>query len=263
MPILTAAFLLLGCPATDDLAAAAPTTVAELPGWDGTVQVHGALRAMFHEGKTDSIVGLDSLLPDHDLYALGAMAGLSGEITVIAGRAYLAVPETADSARTEMILQTDADAALLVAATVRVWKSLVIDRPIAFEQLDDEIGKLVVAAGLSLEDRLPFLLEGTFEDLEWHVVDGRRLTEGGPSHQDHLAAAVRAARDRTPATLLGFYSQSDQGVFTHMGSKTHLHCVLDEPLSSGHVDHVNIPVGTTIKFPAGAKRAGAEINPGG
>ena len=36
-----------------------------------------------------------------------------------------------------------------------------------------------------------------------------------------------------------------------MGSKTHIHCVIFEPLSSGHVDHVIIPAGTTVKFPAG------------
>ena len=58
--------------------------------------------------------------------------------------------------------------------------------------------------------------------------------------------------ERAPATLVGFYSRSDEGVFTHMGSKTHIHCVVDEPISAGHVDHVSIPTGTTVKFPAGA-----------
>lgn len=56
--------------------------------------------------------------------------------------------------------------------------------------------------------------------------------------------------DRASATLVGFYSESDQGVFTHMGSKTHIHCALDEPLYTGHVDHVTIPAGTTLRFPA-------------
>jgi hypothetical protein len=255
--IATGVVLLAQVP-TDDHAAA-----RESRAWDGTVAVHGALRAMFHEGKTDSMVGLESLLPDPDLYAIGALAGLAGEVTVIAGRAYLAFPETANEARTEMSLESDADAALLVAAAVPGWQSLVIDHPIPFEQLDDEIGKLAVAAGLSVEGRLPFLLEGTFDDLQWHVIDGRRLAEGESSHQDHQSASVRASRDRASATLIGFYSQRDQGVFTHMGSKTHLHCVLEEPLSSGHVDHVSIPAGARIKFPAGVGNAtGAHRNLG-
>ena len=36
-----------------------------------------------------------------------------------------------------------------------------------------------------------------------------------------------------------------------MGAKTHVHCVLEQPLATGHVDHVDIPAGTTVKFPAG------------
>ena len=254
--MIASGLVLLAQVPTDDHASA-----AEPRGWHGTVAVHGALRAMFHEGETDSMVGLESLLPDSNLYAIGALADLSGEVTVIAGRTYLAFPEAENAARTEMILESDADAALLISTVVPEWQSLVIDHPIPYEQLDDEIGRLAVAAGMSVEERLPFLLEGTFEDLQWHVIDGRRLTEGGSSHQDHQSASVRASRDRAPATLIGFYSQRDQGVFTHMGSKTHLHCVLDESLSSGHVDHVSLPTGTTIKFPAGTQNVGMGIHP--
>ena len=83
----------------------------------------------------------------------------------------------------------------------------------------------------------------------------RRKTEdghpgGGSSHQDHLGASIQTGLKRTSATLVGFYSTSDQGVFTHHDSTTHIHCVLASPLSSGHVDHVLIPAGATIKFPA-------------
>jgi acetolactate decarboxylase len=168
---------------------------------------------------------------------------------VIGGRAYLAYPEEAEAVRTETVLRTDAAATLLVTSEVRAWHSVVTDHGIRFEALDDEIAKLAVAAGMGRQDRFPFLLEGTFEDLQWHVIDGRRLTGGGSSHQDHLAAAARVRRDRAPATLVGFYSESDQGVFIHKGSKTHIHCVLEDPLSAGHVDHVDIPAGITIKFP--------------
>ena len=68
--------------------------------WDGEVQVHGALRAMFHQGETGKKVGMDALLPNPDLYALGALVDLSGEITVIGGKAYLSYPD-GDNARNE------------------------------------------------------------------------------------------------------------------------------------------------------------------
>jgi acetolactate decarboxylase len=217
--MFAATMLLAGCASTGN-----PPDAGEPQAWDGQVQVYGALRAMFHEGKTGAMVSLDSLLPNADLYGVGALADLSGEVTVIGGRAYLAYPEGAEATRTESTLQADVAATLLVTSEVPSWQSVVTDRAIRFEELDDD----------------------TFGDLQWHVIDGRRLTGGGSSHQDHRAAAVKTQRDRATATLVGFYSENDQGVFTHMGSRAHLHCVV---LSTGHVDHVDIPAGITVKFP--------------
>ncbi len=245
--VLAVILLLLSCATIGDRPA-----VSESRAWDGHVQVHGSLRAMFHEGQTSAIVGLDRLLPNASLYAVGALADLAGEVTVIGGRAYLSYPEGAEAARTEATLRADAAATVLVTAEVPAWRSIVTDRAIRYEALDEEIPKLAAAAGMGRHDRFPFLLEGIFEDIEWHVIDGRRLGAGGSSHQDHLAAAVRSRRDRTRAVLVGFYSERDEGVFTHMGSKTHIHCVVEEPLSAGHVDHVDVPAGITVRFPMDA-----------
>ncbi|MBC8426973.1 hypothetical protein H8E07_22900 [bacterium] len=221
------------------------------PSWAGEVQVHGALRAMFHEGQTGTMVTLDTMLPNPDLYAVGALADLSGEITIIGGKTYLSYPEGEEDTRTELTPETNAGAALLVATEVSAWCDIVTETAIRFEDLDEAIGKLAAAAGMNLDARFPFLMAGDFEDLQWHVIDGSRLVAGGTSHQDHLAAAAKAKLDRAAASLVGFYSAGDQGVFTHMGSMTHIHCVLEEPLATGHVDHVVIPAGTTIRFPLG------------
>jgi len=231
--------------------------------WDGGLRVHGALRAMFYEGKTGATVTLGAMLPNQDLYAVGALADLAGEVTIVGGKAYLSYPDGHGGSRCETALRSDAAATLLVAAEVPEWRRVVTEREIRFEDLDEEIARLAAAAGLSGVERFPFLVEGALEDLEWHVIDGRRLTRGGSSHEDHLEAAVKARRDRTTGTLVGFYSRSDQGVFTHMGSSTHVHCALDAPLAAGHVDRVALPAGTTVKIPAAAPPAGGAPRRGG
>jgi acetolactate decarboxylase len=208
---------------------------------------------MFHDRQTGPTVFLNDLLHDADLYAVGALAELSGEVTVLGGKVYLSFPE-GESVRTETPASTDAAATLLVASRVPSWRSVTTDRPIRCDQLDDEIARLAVSAGQSLDERLPFLMEGTVEDLHWHVIDGRRLTGGENSHQDHRAAAVNGRLERGSARLVGFYSESDQGVFTHLGSKTHIHCVIGDPLVTGHLDHVVLPAGSTVKFPDREKR---------
>lgn len=214
-----------------------------------TIRSYGTLRAMHHEGQTAAMVNLSSLLPSPHLYAVGALAELAGEITVVQGVAYLSYPAGPEKTRTETTSRPTAGAALLVAAEVREWQSLTTPRAIAFEELDQAIADLAAKAGIPSGQRFPFLVLGDVEELSWHVIDGSKLAGEGAAQQDHLAAAVRASAKRTRATLVGFFSETDEGVFTHMGSKTHIHCVLDEPLSSGHVDHVALPAGTTVKFP--------------
>ena len=213
---------------------------------------YGSLRAMFHEGRTGARVSLKDLLPNENLYALGAIADLAGEITVLNGIAYLDRPTGNDSAQTEVTTESGEGAALLVTAEVGRWSEFITERPIAFAELEEAIERYAHDAGIDLGIPFPFLLEGDLQALRWHVIDGRRLKGGGDSHTDHLAAAVTFERKRTRATLLGFYSASDHGVFTHMGSKTHVHCVVEDPRSSGHVDHVVIPAGATLRFPDGS-----------
>jgi acetolactate decarboxylase len=237
--------LLLGCGSGGKESAARGSAT-----WDGEVRVDGELRAMIHAGRVGPNVDLATLLPAPDLYALGALANLAGEVTVVAGTAYLSYPDAQEKTRTETVHSTSAAATLLVSAHVPAWRSFNIEAPIRFDELDAAIATLAATAGVNTETRFPFLIEGGLEDLRWHVIDGSRLPAGATSHEDHRAAGVKSRIDRGAATLLGFYSRDDQGVFTHMGSTTHIHCVVDAPVATGHVDHVVVPAGTTIKFPA-------------
>jgi alpha-acetolactate decarboxylase len=215
------------------------------------VSVYGALRDMFHRNQIGPRVSLGTLLPDSHLYGVGALANLRGEVTIVAGTVYLSYPDDPSSLRTEVVTTTDESATLFVAARVPRWTTLTVDRTVPFAEIDTVVADLARAAGHDLRARIPFVMEGTFNELHWHVIDGTRLQGGGASHHDHLAAAVKLERDQATATLVGFYSQQDQGAFTHMGSRTHIHAVVEgEDVSAGHVDHVVIPAGTPIRFPA-------------
>ena len=220
--------------------------------WDGQVRVDGALRPMLHEGKTGAVVGLDRLLPDPTLYAVGALADLSGEVTVVGGKVYVS-RAAGGEAQTEVSEDTDADAALLVSARVPAWRQVSSTQPIGFDMLEGRIEELAKEAGLDVGGRIPFVVEGRVRELEWHVLGGAPPGgSAGESAEDHDAHLKNAMQFRLPtanATLVGFYSPSDEGVFTHVGSKIHLHCVAGDPPGAGHVDHVVVLPGATIRFP--------------
>jgi len=219
------------------------------PFWNGKIRAYGALRAIYHEGEIGTTVTLDEMLPGPDVYALGALTDLAGEITVIGGNVFLSSPEGSAKAGTQSLEQSDAGATLLVSARVPEWIGVTTKKPVPFEEIDEAIAELAQSVELNADHRFPFLIKGEFDELRYHVIDGSRLSGGGSSHHDHLEASTRVSVHDVSATLIGFYSTSDQGVFTHRGSATHIHCVLEEPLASGHVDHVVIPAGTTVLFP--------------
>ncbi|MCA9728932.1 MAG: methyltransferase domain-containing protein [Candidatus Eisenbacteria bacterium] len=215
-----------------------------------SVQVFGSMRAMIHERPTTPAAFLADLPAGADLYGIGALHGLAGEITIVAGRIGLSHPQSDTEERTVFETSSDAEADLLVTARVPAWRAVVLDRPLGFADLDEEIPHLLASLGLEPEGRIPFLIEGPFDRVQWHVIDGRRIPEGVTSHQAHRDAAVLLEREHASGVLVGFWSTHDEGVFTHMGSKTHIHCALSDPVSAGHLEDVVLPIGTVVKFPA-------------
>ena len=96
--------VMLACTASDG---DRDSPARDLAPWNGQVEVYGALRSMFHEGQTGPMVSLRTLLPNPDLYAVGALTELSGEITVLGGTTYLSYPD-GDTTRTERVEMTTA-----------------------------------------------------------------------------------------------------------------------------------------------------------
>ncbi len=216
----------------------------------GGLETFGSLRAMLHEDAVEAAVEIAALLPDSSLYAVGALSELRGEVTVIAGQAYFAYPDGAGGQRDENPEDPSEGAALLVLSRVKAWRPVTLEHAISYENLDLAIGNLAARAGLPADRPFPFLIQGEVEELRWHVVDGSKLQGSGASHEEHMATAVKGSLPRTRALLLGFHSSSGHGLFTHMDSDTHIHCVIDDPFLTGHVDHVILPAGTVVGFPA-------------
>lgn len=215
-----------------------------------SVEVFGALKSIFHEGDISTKAELKNLLPNDRLYGVGALSDLRGEVTIVAGTAYIAYPTSSEGVRVEISEDSEERATLLVATEVTAWTTIVNEEEISFEELDEAIADLAKRSGLDVTSAFPFIIENGAADLEWHVIDGTKLEGSESSHVQHEQAGVRMRAESPQATLIGFFSADHQGIFTHMGSRTHIHCVIVEPLSSGHVDHVVLERGTVLRFPA-------------
>jgi acetolactate decarboxylase len=209
---------------------------------------------MMHAGDTEAKVNLAGLLPDPELYAVGALSGLRGEITIIGGAAWLAYPDADTNVRSVKSTSSTEDATLLVAQRIGAWTESRVPEPVAYEALDQRLGEMARQAGLPDGEPFVFVVRGEVADLEWHVIDGRRLGPEGGGHASHRQAAVVRTAAAARATLVGFYSTRHGGIFTHVGARTHIHGVVGEDEASGHVDHVTLPAGTVIAFGTASDR---------
>jgi hypothetical protein len=230
---------------------AAPSgSVAETPAAVASPEVRhfGALRQIMHEGRTEATVRLTEVVPGPHTFALGALSELRGEVTVLDDVAWVAYPKedgTAD-VRTGV---TEESATLLVAAKVPRWREVEVTEDVAADQVDAAIERLARAAGIDPSAPFPVRVKGPLVELRWHVIDGSKVTPGA-SHEDHARTAVSGVEARIEGELLGFFSKSHAGVFTHHDRHTHFHVVVAERPLTGHVDAVALGRGARVLLPA-------------
>jgi hypothetical protein len=72
--------------------------------------------------------------------------------------------------------------------------------------------------------------------VEYHIIAS--TDQGYQVTSPHRELMRFFTLDSEPATILGVYSTTHGGVFTHHGQATHLHVVSDDERRSGHVDEL-------------------------
>lgn len=235
-------------PSSEPPAGPAPGAAASGTAGAAPVRSFGALRAIMHEGQTGPAVRIGDVVPGPHAFGIGALSQLRGEVTVVDDAIWTSYPRddgTADVRRGG----AEEQAALFVVADVARWQEATLDADVPDGQLDARIEALLRERGLDAEGAVPVQVHGSFRDLSWHVIDGRKLAPGG-GHADHARASVSGALAAAEGTLVGFFSKRHHGVFTHMGSNTHFHVVLPERPLMGHVDAVTLARGARVLLPA-------------
>jgi alpha-acetolactate decarboxylase len=214
------------------------------------VQTFGELHKMMQEGETGNAYAIRDALKEPHSFAIGALSGLRGEVTIRDGVVWLAYPD-GDRARVERDAASPEQAALFVLSHVAHWQTLAISAPVPKAELDAFIESQAVRAGIDVTQPFPVRIEGPIASLDWHVIDGARLTPGG-SHEDHKRAAVTGNLTQVDVHLIGFFGQNAQGVFTHMGERSHFHVIEPKSNTTGHVDDLEVAAGAQLMLPARA-----------
>ncbi|MHC5111565.1 MAG: hypothetical protein ACYTHJ_16995 [Planctomycetota bacterium] len=213
-------------------------------GWDQSVQSWGTIREVLADQQSQARVLLADAVADSSTFGVGALQGLSGEVTIYQGRVWLAQGKEGEVV-TRYADGRDDHATLLVVAQVSAWQDFVLEDELSGADLEQRIHELAAASGIDVDRPFPFLLIGNLA-ADVHVING------GCPRVDPSADPFRSRLEAEEVMAVGFFADQSEGVLTHHGSRVHIHAlVAGEKPETGHVDLLTTRAGAILRLPAG------------
>jgi alpha-acetolactate decarboxylase len=233
-------------------ASAAPAVPAPSAARPFDFQSFGSFRQIDHAGDASGQVKLADLPRAPGLWGVGALAGMTGEVLLHDGRLLVSRGEHADG-RTGAA-RADDRAALLAFARVTEWRSVTLGEDMDRAAFEAFVLAQAKALGLDTALPFPFLVEGRYPALVWHVVTGttgmQKPHGSAGRHANRHSAMHVFDRPRASGQLVGIQSgDALEGVVSHPGERFHLHFVDPSLGFSGHVDDYAVARGATLKLP--------------
>jgi acetolactate decarboxylase len=213
------------------------------------VQHSGALRSIMHKGDISSKVELSILDGKKNIYALGALGNLKGEVQILNSRPLSTY--VSKEGKLKFDKSYSKSATLLVYAQVPSWESYKIPNDIKTRtQFEKYLEQQAKTHGIDLNHAFPFLIEGKLKMNSWHVINWDS-SDTVHTHQKHIESGIhKKSKNMDVAIMLGFYSQNHVGVFTHHTTNMHIHFVSKDQKAGGHSDDMILGSGMILKLPA-------------
>lgn len=201
------------------------------------VETAGAMREMFATGNVEGKTQIGKIPEQKNLYGVGPLENLSGEIMVWNGKVLTSFLK---DKTVKVETNPNAKAVFFVWANVEKWREILVPESVkTYDELEKFIAESAEKFNLNSAEPFPFLMKGKFQTVEWHIndykPDGAKLT-----HEKHDELKYKAGTERENLEFLGFYSPSHKGVFTHHTRTTHIHATDRKKTFVGHVDDLKI-----------------------
>ncbi len=241
-------FLLSGCAPTER-SSDSKLSVGKPAGF--SVQHFGAMREVMREGKTEARIRLSDTVAAPHAYAVGALEGLAGEVTIVDGDVWVSrVAEDGELQVTGPTPLAEDSATLLTLGHVADWHRTAIERSVSGADLESLIERFAQTKGLGTDKPFPFRIEGQLTDIELHVINGYCPIATDPAGESKKPWR-QINSEPVSANIIGFYAPNAVAVMTHHGTSVHAHGIVtvDGRKLIGHVDSVTVEPGATLFVP--------------
>jgi acetolactate decarboxylase len=199
------------------------------------VRWSGELKNVMMKGDLRGTIELKSLAKMPHLYAVGALEGLQGEVTILDSAVSIARVKEGKVVVGEV---AQGKTCVLVYAQVKHWKELPLPKSTkSLDQLETSLIEAAKKEGINVNRPFPFLVKGKVAEGKYHVL--RHPGDLKDPHDVHAKAQVKYVLKDAAVELLGFYSDKHLGIFT-CGGNLHVHLRSGDGKASGHLDEVSL-----------------------
>jgi acetolactate decarboxylase len=203
------------------------------------IKVVGTMRQTMWQGHLFGKIDLDTIQHKKNLYGLGPLAYLSGELMILDGKTY---KSTVGKTKNRMLVEETfkVQAPFFVYTTVENWIETPL--PVSISNLMD----LEIYLD-SISQKMPrpfaFRLVGSVDSAVIHIVNvGKGASVKSPD--DAHKTNVEYHLTNETVEILGFFSTEHKAIFTHHDTFLHLHLLTADKTKMGHLDRIQLKKGT-------------------
>lgn len=202
------------------------------------VKIVGEMKNVMWKGQLYGNINLDTIANKTNLYGLGPVEYLTGEILIIDGKSY---KSTVISDSTMKVEETyDIKAPFFGYANIAKWTERTLpDNIQTIQQLEQYLDKETK----SLSRPFMFKLSGTVEEATIHIVNlpkGSKVSSPDEAHKGQQNYELKNEQSE----IVGFFSTEHKAIFTHHDTFLHMHLITSDKQKMGHLDKVLLKKGT-------------------
>lgn len=206
------------------------------------VKIVGQMKNVMWKGQLFGTINLDTIANKTNLYGLGPVEYLAGEILIIDGKSY---KSTVTSDSTMKVEETyDIKAPFFGYANILEWTEQTLPDSIqTIQQLETYLDKVTKNSPRPYM----FKLTGTVEQAKIHIVNlpkGSKVSSPDEAHKGQKNYELKNEQ----AEIIGFFSTEHKAIFTHHDTFLHMHLMTSDKQKMGHLDEVLFKKGTIKLF---------------
>jgi acetolactate decarboxylase len=207
------------------------------------VKIYGEMRKVAMQLDTTSKFDLEDLRNQKNIYALGLVAGMNGEIMVWDSQPL--TTRVVNKTETRTSNSFDVKSTLIAVTSVAKWKTIKIPSGIdSYQKLQDYIQRAAKDAGVNVEEAFPFLITGKMKNVGYQI-----MTSEGTTSSSHLRQGLHSNIDDANVQVLGLFSVKHQMIFSHHVEFMHLHGKLPNNSMCFHIEKISLGDECTLSLP--------------